>query len=107
MKKISIFFLVLLLVMSFSVIVRATDDTTEVELLEKSSDIITDTVAKVIEAKEAKDVVNGSMKDKVQEVTIEIIEGDYIGEEFTTEFILSYDIDGKILAYELEKEIKF
>ena len=89
--------------MSFSVIVRATDDTTEVELLEKSSDIITDTVAKVIEAKEAKDVVNGSMKDKVQEVTIEIIEGDYIGEEFTTEFILSYDIDGKILAYELEK----
>ena len=43
------------------------------------------------------------MKDKVQEVTIEIIEGDYIGEEFTTEFILSYDIDGKILAYELEK----
>ena len=103
MKKISIFFLVLLLVMSFSVIVRATDDTTEVELLEKSSDIITDTVAKVIEAKEAKDVVNGSMKDKVQEVTIEIIEGDYIGEEFTTEFILSYDIDGKILAYELEK----
>lgn len=103
MKKISIFFLVLLLVMSLSVIVRATDDTTEVELLEKSSDIITDTVAKVIEAKEAKDVVNGSMKDKVQEVTIEIIEGDYIGEEFTTEFILSYDIDGKILAYELEK----
>lgn len=103
MKKISIFFLVLLLVMSLSVIVRATDDTTEVELLEKSSDIITDTVAKVIEAKEAKDVVNGSMRDKVQEVTIEIIEGDYIGEEFTTEFILSYDIDGKILAYELEK----
>lgn len=109
MKKISIILIVLLLVMSFSVIVQATDTITEDtssnegELIEKSDDIITDTVAKVIEAKETREVVTGSMKDKVQEVTIEITEGDYIGEEFTTDFVLSYDIEGKILAYELEK----
>lgn len=105
MKKISTILIVLLLVMSFSVIVQATEDTSsnEGELIEKSNDIITDTVAKVIEVKEAREVVTGSMKDKVQEVTIEITEGDYIGEEFTTDFVLSYDIEGKILAYELEK----
>lgn len=109
MKKISIILIVLLLVMSLSVIVQATDAVTEEtssndgELIEKSNDIITDTFAKVIEAKEVREVVTGSMKDKVQEVTIEITEGDYIGEEFTTDFVLSYDIEGKILAYELEK----
>ncbi len=109
MKKISIILIVLLLIMSFSVIVQATDAVTEEtssndgELIEKSNDIITDTFAKVIEAKEVREIVTGSMKDKVQEVTIEITEGDYIGEEFTTDFVLSYDIEGKILAYELEK----
>lgn len=109
MKKISIILIVLLLIMSFSVIVQATDAVTEEtsgndgELIEKSNDIITDTFAKVIEAKEVREVVTGTMKDKVQEVTIEITEGDYIGEEFTTDFVLSYDIEGKILAYELEK----
>lgn len=109
MKKISITLIVLLFIMSFSMVVQATEENIaeEVldseELIEKTNDIITDTVAKVIEAKEVKEVVTGSMKDKVQEVTIEITEGDYIGEEFTTNFVLSYDIEGKILAYELEK----
>lgn len=108
MKKISIILMVLLMLISFSLIVQATEtgtveDVAEEELTEKSTDIITDTVAKVIEAKEVKEVVTGSMTDKVQEVTIEITEGDYIGEEFTTNFVLSYDIEGKILAYELDK----
>lgn len=104
MKKVFIISLVLLMAISSSLIVQATEgQIVENELIEKSSDIITDTVAKVIEAKEVKEVVTGSMKDKVQEVTIEITQGDYIGEEFTTDFVLSYDIEGKILAYELEK----
>lgn len=109
MKKVITIVLLLLMIISFSLIVQATEGEGEEnqvvddELIEKTSDIITDTVAKVIEAKEVKEVVTGSMKDKVQEVTIEITEGDYIGEEFTTEFVLSYDIEGKILAYELEK----
>lgn len=114
MKKIITIALLLLMIISFSLIVQATEgevaeaeqeteaEAAEAELIEKA-DIITDTVAKVIEAKEVKEVVTGSMKDQVQEVTIEITEGDYIGEEFTTDFVLSYDIEGKILAYELEK----
>lgn len=114
MKKIITIALLLLMILANSLIVQATEgevaevvqeatsETAEAELLEKT-DIITDTVAKVIEAKEVKEVVTGTMKDKVQEVTIEITEGDYIGEEFTTDFVLSYDIEGKILAYELEK----
>lgn len=104
MKKISIILVFLLMITSFSLIVQATEEQiADAELTEKTTDIITDTVAKVIEANEVKEVVTGSMTDKVQEVTIEIIEGDYIGEEFTTNFVLSYDIEGKILAYELDK----
>lgn len=104
MKKISIILTVLLMVMSFSMIVQATEpQVDDGGLVEKTTDIITDTVAKVIEAKEVTEIVTGGMKDKVQEVTIEITEGDYIGEEFTTNFVLSYDIEGKILAHELEK----
>lgn len=51
---------------------------------------------------EIKDVETGSITDTVQEVTIEILDGAYETEEFTTNYILSYDIDGKIKAYELE-----
>lgn len=109
MKKFRIVLVLLLVIMSFSLVANATTEevvepeATEGELIEKTTDIITDTVGRVIKAGESKEVVTGSMKDQVQEVTIEIIEGDYIGEEFTTDFVLSYDIDGKILAYELDK----
>ncbi len=73
----------------------------ETQLIERQEKI-TDTTAKVIDVKEVREVVTGTVTDKVQEVTIEIIEGPYIGEEFTTDYTLSYDIDGKILAYELD-----
>ena len=59
--------------------------------------------AKVLEVGETKTVENGSMKDTVQEVKVEILEGDYDTQEFTTNYILSYDMEGKILAYELKK----
>ena len=59
--------------------------------------------AKVLEVGETKVVENGSMKDTVQEVKVEILEGDYDTQEFTTNYILSYDMEGKILAYELKK----
>lgn len=51
---------------------------------------------------EIKEVQTGSIKDTVQEVTIEVLKGEYEAEEFTTNYVLSYDIDGKIKAYELE-----
>lgn len=99
MKRISIIFAFAFIIMIFPSIVQATEENVEVA----ETDIIVDTVAKVIEAKEASEVVTGNMKETIQEVTIEIIEGDYIGEEFTTNFALSYDLEGKILAYELDK----
>jgi len=81
------------------------EDTTleqEMEMIE-TSEKVTDTVGRIIEAKEVKEIETGSVVDKVQEVKVEITEGEYMGEEFSTTFTLSYDIEGKILAYELDE----
>lgn len=94
----------LLIITSMIVCVRATEGEPEEatpELIEKN-DYVVDTMARVMETYGVKEVVTGSVTDKVQEVKIEIIEGDYIGEEFTTNYVLTYDIAGKIQAYELD-----
>ena len=67
------------------------------------NEILTTTYGKIIDAKDIKQVVTGTITDTVQEVTVLITEGEYEGEEFTTNYVLSYDIEGKILAYELDK----
>ncbi len=59
--------------------------------------------AKVIEASEVKTVQHENITDTVQEIKLEILEGEYDTQEFISNYVLSYDIDGKILAYELEK----
>ena len=64
---------------------------------------VTEVKARVIEAGEVKKVTTGTVEDTIQEVTIEILEGEYEAKEFTTNYILSYDIEGKILAYELKE----
>ena len=79
-----------------------TELTANAELVENNETLI-NTYGKIVDTQEVKDVQNGSVKEKIQVVTVEITEGDYIGEEFTTDYVLSYDIDGKILAYELEE----
>ena len=116
MKKISIIiftFLLMINLITFSVM--ATQNTTSVEqtaqneqentedaeLIEKHAEV-TSTYGRIVETKEIKEVVTGSVTDKVQEVVVEITEGDYIGEEFTTDYILSYDMAGKIMAHELD-----
>lgn len=78
-----------------------TEYSNDAELIE-SSDSVTDTYGKIIEVKGTKEVKTGTVVDKVQEVKVEIVEGEYIGEEFETAYTLSYDIEGKIMAYELE-----
>ena len=78
-----------------------TEESTEPALVANHEEIIT-VDAKVIEAGEVKKVTTGTVEDTIQEVTIEILDGEYEAREFTTNYILSYDIDGKILAYELE-----
>ena len=106
MKKVTIILCMFLLVItSMTVFVNATElegqDTQTPELIEKN-DYVVDTIARVMETYGVKEVVTGTVTDKVQEVKIEIIEGDYIGEEFTTKYVLTYDIAGKIQAYELD-----
>lgn len=75
---------------------------TEPELVENHESIV-NTYGEIIEVGEPIEVVTGTVKEKVQEVIVEITEGDYIGDEFTTNYVLSYDIEGKILAYELDE----
>ena len=107
MKKVSVLLIVfLLMINSITFCVNATETTSEttegnVELVENYENLI-NTYGKIIEVGEPIETVTGTVKEKVQEVTVEITEGEYIGEEFTTNYVLSYDIEGKILAYELE-----
>ncbi len=113
MKKASLIFIIFILMMNiFIVNIRATEDetltntaeqTTEGELIEKNNKS-TDVIATVIEAGEVTEKETGTVTDKVQQVTIQVTDNsEYNGEEYTTEFVLSYDIEGKILAYELEE----
>lgn len=82
--------------------------TSETENVEKSEKVVEENKtlyvkAKVIEAGEITKKTVGDIEDTVQSVKIEILDGEYESKEFTTDFILSYDIEGKILAYELKK----
>ena len=58
--------------------------------------------ARVIENNGIKEIVSGDATKKVQEIKLEIISGEYIGEEFSTEYNITYDIEGKIETYELK-----
>lgn len=82
--------------------------TSETENVENSEKVVEENKtlyvkAKVIEAGEITKKTVGDIEDTVQSVKIEILDGEYESKEFTTDFILSYDIEGKILAYELKK----
>lgn len=113
MKKITLIIITFLLMISgFMGVIYAGDvnvENPEVEQTEsqpteqKSLTEYFEVKAIVLEAQEPKVVENGNIKDTVQEVKIEILEGEYDTQEFTTNYILSYDMDGKILAYELKK----
>lgn len=103
MKKVCVLFIVFLLMINcITFCVKAAETTNEnVELIQNYENLI-NTYGKIIKVGEPIETVTGTVKEIVQEVTVEITNGDYIGEEFTTNYVLSYDIDGKILAYELE-----
>ena len=107
MKKTSILLMVVLLMINvITVNVNATEVSEgqyaqDAELVQSYERLI-NTYGKIIKVGDPVEVVTGTVTEKVQEVIVEIIEGDYIGEEFETNYVLSYDIDGKILAYELE-----
>lgn len=104
MKKVSILlicFLLMINVITFGVNATEANNKENAELVQNYESLI-NTYGKIIDVGNSVEVVTGTVTEKVQQVTVEITEGDYIGEEFTTNYVLSYDIDGKILAYELE-----
>lgn len=60
--------------------------------------------AKVIEAGEIYERDNGNDgKETVQDVKVKILEGDYKDEKFSATFVLTYDLDNKIVGYELRE----
>ena len=61
------------------------------------------TVGKVLQIKENKEVETGIGKQKIQVVVVEIIKGDYIGEEFTIDYVSSYDGENQIKSRELSE----
>lgn len=111
MKKIALFFItfVLMINMILNLNVYATTENTALEetvtsenAIQENDSMQIDAKAIVIEVGEVKQIQTGSITDTVQEVTIEILDGEYETKEFTTNYVLSYDINGKIMAYELE-----
>ena len=103
MKKVSLLLIVFLLMINsitFCVVATEPEMIDNVELVQNYETLI-NTYGQIIEVGETVEIVTGTVKEKVQEVKVEITEGDYIGDEFVTNYVLSYDIDGKILAYEL------
>ncbi len=107
----------MLLSISFATEQPSTTETTETtnseeatsETVENSEEAVVEenktfyVKAKVLETGDITKKTIGDIEDTVQSVKIEILEGEYETKEFTTDFILSYDIEGKILAYELKK----
>lgn len=73
---------------------------------ENSEDVVSkvsEAKARVVEAGKVKKVVNGSIEDTIQTIKLEILNGEYKGKNFSTDYVLSYDVEGKILAYELDE----
>ena len=104
MKKILVCFVVMLLMLNLNIYAteQNVNDTTASENIKDYKTI--EVEAKVLETGEVKKIETGGIVDTIQEVKIKILEGKYKGEEFTTNYVLSYDIEGKILAYELEQD---
>lgn len=102
MKRIIHILLVWLLIFNISNVQATTEEAViqEIEPIELKQTITTK--AKVVETKRIYDEIIENIVDKVQDVSVEIIEGEYKGQKFDASYILSYDIDNKIMAYELD-----
>ncbi len=59
--------------------------------------------AKVIETGEVIERTTGDVTETVQKVTVKILSGERKNEKFDATYVLSYDMDNKILAYELKE----
>lgn len=115
LKKITLIIIAILLMMNMCIgVIYAAESTNTVsneaseeieatDSTEKPVNKVSEAKAEVIEAGEVKKVENGSVEDTVQTLKLKVLEGNYKNKEFTTDYVLSYDVEGKILAYELEE----
>lgn len=103
LKKI-ISFLLIISIIIIPIFSNAQDNTEQAEenvIIQKKETISIQTKAKVIETGETYEENTQDILERKQKVKLEILEGDYQGKEFDATYILSYDIDNKIQAYEL------
>ena len=117
LKKITLVFIAVLLMINMYMGVIYAANTTEennsdsdevVEEVAETTETIADSISKVVEAKaevietgEVRKVTNWGVEDTVQTIKLKILNGEYKDREFTTDYVLSYDVEGKILSYEL------
>lgn len=114
LRKITLIFIAIVLMMNMYMgVIYADTNSAENEIVEEVAEPeepvqepiskVTEAKAKVIEAGAVRKVTNGSIEDTVQTIKLEILNGEYKGRNFETEYVLSYDVEGKILAYELDE----
>ena len=101
MKKFSFICIIFILMIScFCINIYANEESEEIDTgVEESLEV----TGEIIEAGDVIERITGTVTDQVQNVVVKITEGEYKGEKYETEYVLSYDIEGKILAYPLEK----
>lgn len=101
LRKILLCFITFVLMINLSIF--ATTETPVEPAVEVQNEVHQiEAQAVVIETGEIQKIETGSITDTVQQVVIEILDGEYEAEEFTTNYVLSYDIEGKIQGHELE-----
>ncbi|MBR3133347.1 MAG: YibE/F family protein [Clostridia bacterium] len=113
-KRILIIFFVLLIILTG--IVHADEENNETQETQEQAttsamatenkipEVKTEVVkAKVVEAGKPYDKTEGDMVEKVQDVTVKVLSGNRKNEKLKATYVLSLDIDNKIMAYELDE----
>ncbi len=102
MKKIITILIVFIMLFSAYQTVYATEENVAIQPVETNEKI--QAKAKVISVGEAyeKEEAEGIIRT-LQNVTIEIEEGKYKGQKIDTIYVMTYDVDNKIVGYELSK----
>ncbi len=69
---------------------------------ENTTSLVAQATAIVIEVGQIKELQTDHVTSKTQEIKVEILDGQYEAREFTTDYLFSYDSEGKNHNYELE-----
>ncbi len=114
MKKVILIFITFLLMMNMMIVFSyATEENQEAQAETNIEEVaeevqeptieVTKAQAKVTRASEVKDREYDDYTDKYQNITIKILNGKFKDKEIETEYTLSYDLKGQILAYKVDE----